>query len=231
MLLLFRLLPFLLILAAGLVVWHLSTRATVRKLAQQSHPLNEPDLTPVIEALRKALGIERLPVFVHEIPQVNGLAAPDGSVYLTEGFVRLYRQGQVSAEELASVIAHEIGHVARGHAKRRMIDFSGQNLLRFVLTGLIGRFIPVIGPWIANLITEAVAARLSQKDEYEADEFATALLLKAGIGADPQLTLFEKLDAITGARAGAVPAWLLSHPATADRIAAIRTNLNRWNAA
>ncbi|MFD2175357.1 M48 family metallopeptidase [Rhodobacter lacus] len=231
MVLLLRLLPVLFILAAGLVMWHVSARATIRKLAAQSHPLAEPGLAPVIEALRKALGVERLPVFVHEIPQVNGLAAPDGSVYLTEGFVRLYRQGQVSAEELASVIAHEIGHVARGHAKRRMLDFSGQNLLRFVLTGLIGRFIPVIGPWIANLITEAVAARLSQKDEFEADEFATALLLKAGIGAAPQLTLFEKLDAITGARAGVVPAWLLSHPATADRIGAIRTNLNRWNAA
>lgn len=231
MILLLRLLPFLLILAAGLVMWHLSARATIRKLAQHSHPLQEPGLVPVISALRTALGLEHLPVFVHEIPQVNGLAAPDGSVYLTEGFVRLYRTGQVSAEEIASVIAHEIGHVASGHSKRRMIDFSGQNLLRFVLTGLIGRFIPVIGPWIANLITEAVAAQLSQKDEYEADAFATALLLKAGIGAAPQLSLFGKLDAITGARAGAVPAWLLSHPATADRIGAIRANLARWNAA
>ncbi|WP_076484788.1 M48 family metallopeptidase [Rhodobacter aestuarii] len=226
-----RLLPFLLLIAGGLVMWHFSARATMRKLTAESRPLNDTRLAPYLERLRTALGVERLPVFVYEIPQVNGLAAPDGRVFLTEGFMELYRAGKVSPEELTSVIAHEIGHVARGHAKRRMLDFSGQNLLRVLLAGVLGRFIPFIGPWIANLITAAVAAKLSQKDEYEADEFASALLIKAGVGAEPQLSLFEKLDALTGARAGATPAWLLSHPATEARMRAIRSNVARWNGA
>ncbi|PTV94792.1 putative metalloprotease [Rhodobacter aestuarii] len=231
MVLLLRLLPFLLLIAGGLVMWHFSARATMRKLTAESRPLNDTRLAPYLERLRTALGVERLPVFVYEIPQVNGLAAPDGRVFLTEGFMELYRAGKVSPEELTSVIAHEIGHVARGHAKRRMLDFSGQNLLRVLLAGVLGRFIPFIGPWIANLITAAVAAKLSQKDEYEADEFASALLIKAGVGAEPQLSLFEKLDALTGARAGATPAWLLSHPATEARMRAIRSNVARWNGA
>jgi putative metalloprotease len=43
---------------------------------------------------------------------------------------------------MASVIAHEMGHVALGHARRRMIDFSGQNALRTALIMVLGRFIP-----------------------------------------------------------------------------------------
>ena len=38
--------------------------------------------------------------------------------------------GEVSAGEIASVIAHELGHVALGHSRKRMIDFSGQNAMR-----------------------------------------------------------------------------------------------------
>lgn len=227
---LLRLLPFLLLIATGLFIWHVSARAMMRRLSAQSRPLNDTRLAPVIERLRVALGVERMPVFVYQIAQVNGLAAPDGRVFLTEGFMELYRAGVVAPEELAAVIAHELGHVARGHARRRMIDFSGQNLLRVVLIGVLGRFIPIIGVWVANLLTDVLAAKLSQRDEFEADAFATALLIKAGIGAEPQLSLFTKLDALTGARPMA-PAWLSTHPETEARMAAIRANLARWNAA
>ncbi|MDO5613985.1 MAG: M48 family metalloprotease, partial [Paracoccus sp. (in: a-proteobacteria)] len=132
-------------------------------------------------------------------------------------------------EELASVIAHELGHVAHGHTRRRMVDFAGQNVIRVVLVGVLGRFIPFIGAWIANLVSAAIAARLSQQDEYEADAFASALLVKAGIGTVPQKALFAKLDALTGAGGGTAPAWLLSHPRTDKRIAAIEANEARWS--
>ena len=227
---LLRLLPFLAVILYGLVLWHFSARNLARQLTQNSRRLNDSRLAPVIERLRAALGTETLPVHVYQVAPVNGLAAPDGRVFLTEGFMDLYRKGEVSAEEIASVIAHELGHVARGHARRRMIDFSGQNALRVVLAGLLGRIIPGLGVWIANLIATAISARLSQRDEYEADAFASALLIKAGIGTGPQISLFEKLDRITGAPGAAAPAWLLTHPQTQDRIAAIRSNAARWGA-
>ncbi|PYF12884.1 putative metalloprotease [Rhodobacter viridis] len=225
-----RLLPFLLVLLAALAMWHFSSRNLLRQLSARSAPLTDPGLAPVLARLRAALGVPSLPVFVYAEPTVNGLAAPDGRVFLTEGFMALYRSGQVTAEEIASVIAHELGHVASGHAKRRMIDFTGQNVLQMVLVGVLGRIIPVAGVWLANLIIAAIAAQLSQRDEYEADAFATALLIKAGIGAEPQLSLFARLDSLAGGR-GAAPAWLSSHPETERRIAAIRANVLRWTAA
>lgn len=229
---LLRLLPFLLTILAALAMWHFSSRNLLRQLSARSVPLAEPGLAPVLDRLRAALGVPSLPVFVLDDPKVNGLAAPDGRVFLTEGFLALYRSGQVSAEELASVIAHEIGHVASGHARRRMIDFTGQNLLQLLLVGVLGRIVPFAGVWIAGLITTALAARLSQRDEYEADAFATALLIKAGIGPDPQLSLFARLDRLVGTGAGAAaPAWASSHPETTRRMAAIRANVARWTAA
>ncbi len=233
---LLRLLPLIFVLLGGLVMWHFSARTLTRQLSANSRRLNDTRLAPVLERLRLALAVETLPVFVYQVAPVNGLAAPDGRVFLTEGFMALYRAGAVSPEELASVIAHELGHVAHGHARRRMIDFTGQNLLRVLLIGVLGRFIPFVGPWIANLVGAALMARLSQRDEFEADAFATALLIRAGIGSAAQIALFEKLDRLSAAatgsatapRAGAAPAWLLSHPATPARIAAIRANAARW---
>lgn len=223
---LLRLLPILLMLAYGLVLWHFSARSLARALDAKSRRLNDSRLAPVLDRLAAALGVATVPVHVYEVEAVNGLAAPDGRVFLTEGFLRLYRDGRVSAEEIGAVIAHELGHVARGHARRRMIDFTGQNALRAVLAGVLGRMIPFAGVWIANTLTTALAAKLSRRDEFEADEFATALLIKAGYGAGPQIALFEKLEALTGATA--MPAWLATHPAAPERIAAIRRHLARW---
>ena len=72
------------------------------------------------------------------------------------------------------------------------------------------------------------AARLSRQDEYEADADASALLVKAGIGTGPQKSLFTKLEDLTKQKSGAVPAWLMSHPKTAERIRAIEANEIRW---
>ena len=85
-----------------------------------------------------------------------------------------------------------------------------------------------IGAWIANLIATAVAARLSRDDEFEADRFASALMIRAGLGTTPQISLFRKLERLTGSRSGSAPAWLLSHPPVDRRIAAIEALQNRW---
>ena len=73
-----------------------------------------------------------------------------------------------------------------------------------------------------------IAARLSRNDEFEADAYASALLVKSGIGTAPQKALFAKLENLTGARGASTPAWMLSHPKTPQRIAAIEANEAKW---
>lgn len=158
-----RFLPILLLVLYGFAMWHFSSWQLRRQLNGNSRRLNDTRLAPYLDRLAAALEVAEVPVHVYQIAPVNGLAAPDGRVFITEGFMEKYRSGEVSPEELVSVIAHELGHVALGHARRRMIDFSGQNALRAVLATVFGRFIPFIGVWIANLVTTALAARLSQR--------------------------------------------------------------------
>jgi putative metalloprotease len=219
--------PILLAILYALVIYRLSSWRTKAELAAKSAPLRDQGLARMADRLAAAAGVTAIPVLVYDIDPVNGLAAPDGRIYLTRGFIERYRAGAVTAEEMASVIAHEMGHVALGHTRRRMIDFSGQNAVRAALAMLLSRFIPGLGVWIANALTSLVAARMSRADEYAADAWASALLIKAGIGTAPQKSLFAKLGALTG-NAGTAPAWLLSHPKTEDRIAAISANEAKW---
>lgn len=223
-----RFLPLLLALAYAFLMMRFSVWQTKKQLEQKSRPLTDPALTRLTDRMAQALDIPSIRVFVLDADPVNGLAGPDGRIYLTRGFVAKKMQGEVTAEELASVVAHEMGHVAQGHMRRRMIDFTGQNAVFMMLAAVLNRFLPFIGVWIANAISVALLARLSRRDEFEADAYASALLIKAGIGTGPQKSLFRKLDALTENRAEGIPAWLLSHPRTDDRIAAIEANEARW---
>ena len=223
-----RVAPILLAILYGLVMYRFSVWRTHRELDAKSTELADPGLKAVTDRLAAALDLARIPVYIHEVDPVNGLAAPDGRIFITRGFYRKFQNGEVTGEEMASVIAHELGHVALGHARRRMIDFSGQNALRTALMMVLGRFVPFFGAWIANILATMLAAGLSRSDEYEADEYAAALLTRAGIGIGPQKSMFAKLDDLTRARAGVAPAWLMSHPRTAERIAAIEANERKW---
>ncbi len=222
--------PILLAVLYGLVMYRFSVWRTKRELDQKSTELADPQLKQLTDRMAASLDLPRVRVHIYEIEPVNGLAAPDGRIFITRGFFNKYRQDLVSAEELSSVIAHELGHVALGHSRRRMIDFSGQNALRLGLSMILGRFIPFVGPYIANMLTRLLAAGLSRKDEYEADAYASALLIKAGIGTEPQKSLFSKLEELTQTNHGSAPAWLMSHPKTPERIKAIEANEAKWTA-
>lgn len=223
--------PILLAIITALVMYRVSAWRTKRELDARSTELVDPMLKVLTDRMAQALDVPRIRVHIYEIDPVNGLAAPDGRIFITRGFYRKYRAGEVSADEMASVIAHEMGHVALGHAQRRMIDFSGQNAIRTALIMVLAKFIPGIGILIANGLTMLLASRLSREDEYEADAYAAALLTKAGIGTAPQKSLFAKLERLTEARGGTAPAWLMSHPQTADRIRAIEALEAKWAAA
>ena len=222
-----KLTPILLAAVYGFVIYRFSVWRTRRELDARSTELLDPHIKVLTDRMAAALGVPEIRVYLYDVDVVNGLAAPDGRIFLTRGFYAKHRLGDVTADEIASVIAHELGHVALGHTRRRMIDFSGQNAIRVALATLLGRIVPGFGAWIANLVTSLLVARISRGDEYAADAYAAALLTKSGIGTAPQKSLFKKLDALSGV-GGGLPAWFMSHPATAERIKAIETLEARW---
>jgi putative metalloprotease len=221
--------PILLALAYGLIMYRFSAWRTGRELDSNSTELKDVEITRLTRKMAQVLDVPSIKVYIYEIAPVNGLAAPDGRIFLTRGFYNKFREGVVTAEELASVIAHELGHVALGHSRRRMIDFSGQNAIRVALMTVLGRLLPMGGAWIANALVSLLSARLSRGDEYEADAYAAALMVKSGLGTGPQKSLLTKLGALTGAHGSGMPAWLMSHPKTKERVAAIEVLDAKWS--
>ena len=219
--------PILLAVAWAVIMYYVSAWRTKSEMDKKSTLLNDPPLQALTNQMADALDLNQIKVHVYEIDPVNGLAVPDGRIFITRGFMKKYYDGYVTAPELASVIAHELGHVALGHTKRRMIDFSSQNAIRVALAMFLSRFFGGFGTMIANALTSMLAARLSRKDEYEADAYAAALLIKSEIGVEPQISMFEKLGKLSG-ESGQPMAWMMSHPKTTDRITAIKKLQNKW---
>lgn len=219
--------PIFLAIIWAVIMYYMSAWRTKSEMDQKSTVLNDPPLEALTNKMADVLDLRQIKVHVYEIEPVNGLAVPDGRIFITRGFMKKYYDGEVTAPELASVIAHELGHVALGHTKRRMIDFSGQNAIRVALAMFLSRFLGGLGVMIANTLTKMLAARLSRNDEYEADAYAAALLTKSGIGVEHQISLFEKLGTLTGV-GGQPMAWMMSHPKTEDRIEAIEDLRENW---
>ncbi len=223
-----KLLPIILPIILAVITFKFSANRTVQNLKKSSTEVTEPQLTALIQKMAKELNLDKIQVYVYKIKQINGIASPDGRIYLTEGFLDSYYSGRVTASELSTVIAHELGHLALGHTKKRMIDFSGQTAIRIGLGFILGRLLPGIGYYIANALAQILSAKLSRSDEYAADAYAAALLKKSNIGLDPQISLLNKLDYLINSNEIYQIPWLMSHPSSKDRIAEIQKLEKKW---
>ena len=208
----------------------LSAWQTSRRMSRNSSALSDSELLRLCRRLAAAAELDGFTTRIYEVAPINGLVNPDGRIYVTRGLFNCYRRGDITGEELSSVVAHELGHVALGHTKRRLSDFAGQNAARVALGFLLSRYIPFFGNMVAQSLMTLFMRHMSRSDELAADAYASAILTKSGIGTEPQKQLLRKLPHLTG-EAGEGIAWLLSHPKAKDRIRAIEEREARWNAA
>jgi predicted Zn-dependent protease len=153
----------------------------------------------------------------------NAFAIPGGYVYVTRQLVALMND----EAELASVLGHEVGHVAARHAtKRNTTSTIGQILSAgvSVLTGSQG-----LGQ-LAGYGAQMYTLRFSRSQEYQADDLGIRYLASARY--DPfaaadmlaSLNAQSSLDArLSGAKENATPAWASTHPNTADRVTRARS--------
>lgn len=225
-----RLLPFLLLVLSLFAMIRFSAWQSGRTLRRRSRPLRNDQVEALMGRLARTAGIDAIEVRLLDMPSVNGLATPSGEIYITTGLFKKFQARQITGPELASVIAHELGHLALGHTKRRIIDVTGAQTLHLVLGSVLNRFIPVIGWFVARWVSMFLMSRLSRKDEFDADAYATALMLRSGLGAEPQMRMLEKLHQLVPQSAMQELSWLASHPPVAERTEAIRANAARWEA-
>ncbi len=222
-----KLLPLILVILFFYISFIYSSKAMSRRLKKNSIPLKDPVFQLHLDCFREALNLSHLQIKILNEQQINGLVAPDGNIYITQGFFDKYNSGQVSSAEIASVIAHELGHLALGHTKKRMVTFSAISAVTFALSTILSRLVPYLGSIAGRYLSQILLAGLSRKDEFEADAYASALLVKAGIGISPQISLLEKINTLTGTITPKI-SWTMSHPSPTDRVKAIRKLASNW---
>jgi Zn-dependent protease with chaperone function len=148
-----------------------------------------------------------LKVMVLRQGEANAFALPGGYVYVYKGLID---QAQ-TPDELAGVIAHELGHVAHRDGTRSVLQAAG---LSFLFGMLLGDFVG--GGAVVIAARTILRTKYSREVESAADSYAVVLMRKAG--GDPR-ALARILLRIAGTHEG--PKLLLDHPETRDRAAAI----------
>jgi beta-barrel assembly-enhancing protease len=143
--------------------------------------------------------------------QINAFATMGGYVYINSG---LMQQADNEAE-LASVVAHEIGHIASRHAIEQMREAAiSQGLL--TAAGLESDELVNIG------VQLAVSLPNSRGDEYEADQKGLTSLRQAGYAPSAMVSFMKKLLN----RGGSAPTFLSTHPAVEDRIVKLQGEID-----
>jgi Zn-dependent protease with chaperone function len=149
-----------------------------------------------------------LGVMVVRKPEANAITLPGGHIYVFAGLVK---EAQ-TADELAGVIAHEIGHVAHRDGTRTVLEGAG---LSFLFGMLLGDFVG--GGAVVFAAKTLLQTSYSRKVEAAADGYGVTLMTK--IGGDPR-ALGTILTRIAGSTHSG-PKILADHPETRERVAAI----------
>ncbi|MEM9438510.1 MAG: M48 family metallopeptidase [Pseudomonadota bacterium] len=153
-----------------------------------------------------------LDVYVLDHDMVNAFALPGNIVVFMRGLI----EEAESAEEVAAVYAHEVGHVVARDPSRIALRSAGSV---GVLGLLLGDFAG--GAVVLFLTNRMIQADYSQEAEAAADAFSHEVLLAAGIRPDAMARFFKRLRKEYGDVDGIVQHFL-SHPSMADRIEAAR---------
>ena len=149
-------------------------------------------------------------VLDHEM--VNAFALPGGQVVLFRGLIETAE----TPEEVAAVLAHELGHVVSRDPTRHALRSAGSI---GVLGLLFGDFAG--GAVVLFLAERLIDAQYTQAAEAGADAFAHDLLLAADVAPGALAEMFRRMRELGGEPEGLV-AHFLSHPALGDRIEAAR---------
>ncbi len=151
---------------------------------------------------------------------VNAFAVPGGYLYVNIGLIRAAE----NESELAGVIGHEIGHVVGKHGAKQMTRQLG---LAAVAQLALGEDQSKLKQMVAGLAANGVLMRYSRDAEREADIYAVQEMYDAGIDPEGMATFFEKLRGLQKSKPSKLQQLFASHPPTAERIAAVRSQISR----
>lgn len=166
-------------------------------------------MVPLIQAMNNKRALSEVKVGLIDDPAINAANAGGGQFYVTTGLLQ-----KANDDQLLAVLAHEVAHDDLGHVAKAQVLGAGLNI-GMVLLDQIFPGSSAITPLAGQLI----ARGYSRNEEYAADRHGVELLKRIGRSRDLMITTLQWLIDSTGGGKGG---FLSTHPATGDRIEALR---------
>jgi predicted Zn-dependent protease len=206
-------------------------RAVSASILANYQPWNEPAANDYLNLLGQSLALvsDKPETFggyrflILDSDEINAFAAPGGFIFVTRGMLRLCR----TEEELAAVLAHEIGHVQHQHGLRAIRSArwtsTGMTLLleagRSFSGAEIAQLTEALGGTVTDITQTMMQNGYSRSLEREADAAAVTILRR--LGYDPQ-ALVRMLNEMENQLQPDGKDFARTHPKPADRIRDIR---------
>jgi predicted Zn-dependent protease len=152
--------------------------------------------------------------------EVNAMSAPGGFIFISKGLIRRCK----NEEMLASILAHEVGHVCRKHGlqaikKSRLVDafrVIGTEAARRYGSEELAQLTTAFEGALGDVFETLVVRGYDRKYEFEADELAVKY--DAAVGYSPQ-GLTDFLQTMVGdSSAASGKGWFKTHPSAEDRL-------------
>ncbi|MBU0503915.1 MAG: Maf family nucleotide pyrophosphatase [Candidatus Omnitrophota bacterium] len=150
--------------------------------------------------------------------EVNALSLPGGFVYVNKGLV-----DKVSSDdELAAVLAHEVGHIVARHSIKKLQGVISYSFLRLLTVPLndAGK----VGTAADMAVTELLLG-FSREDELLADQLAARYVKLAGYSPKAMINFLEKLEDINRRKPLRPKNYLKTHPYVPDRIRVVKEEM------
>jgi predicted Zn-dependent protease len=208
-----------------------------RILATYGGVYNDPKLQAVLEqTVERLVAASEKPDLHYRVTMlnsqsINAFALPTGQVYVTRGLIALAND----ESELASVLAHEMGHVIAHHAEQRAEEARNAELANRAIADVVSD--PEVGA-LALAKSKLKLASFSRAQEFEADALGIGIAARAGYdpyGAVRFLSSMEHNSELKAEQSGTAinpgaPDFLSSHPATPERITNALSNARQYRA-
>ena len=190
--------------------------------------LELPELRSLVKEVGETIGRNSdRPDLIYRVeivdsPDFNAFALPGGFVYANRGLLERMN----SADELASVLGHEIAHVAARHSAAQISKAQLMNI------GLIGVAIATDGAindygQLIQLGGALAFNKFSRDAEREADYFGTEYMVRAGYNPEASIDVMEQIQRLQTREPSQFEAWFMTHPPVAERLGNLHSEIDR----
>lgn len=149
--------------------------------------------------------------------QVNAFALPGGKISLTRGLLAKMD----SEDEMASVLAHEIGHVTARHS---VTQYTRGAFISMAAAGvglaLTDSDYTEVGTMAAGVAGGLLMLSYSRDQERQADDLGYDYMVRAGYNPEGQIKTFQMFEELDQSEPDFIEAMMSSHPLTSDRVLA-----------